>query len=168
MAVISSELVRPMFAIASLILLLGVACGTHPAGAPETETTKALPRQIREAQGPPSVAMPPQREEFAGNKLKREESPSPDPVIDETPKDSAAKKIDWGREATLDEIMAMAKNGEIPQIEWHVMPNVIRAEAADGRIFHIRNENKGIDIRNTLIRAGISIGKGGISFRHVF
>jgi hypothetical protein len=64
--------------------------------------------------------------------------------------------------------MQMAQNGRIREIEWHVMPNIIRVLAVDGRIFHLRNENKGIDIRSEMINAGIKIGKGGIDFRHVF
>ncbi len=83
-------------------------------------------------------------------------------------KPNRAPEIDWGKEITLDEIIAMAKSGQIQEIEWHVMPNIIRAQASDGRIFHIRNENKGVDLRNKLINAGVRIGEGGISFRHVF
>jgi hypothetical protein len=166
--VVSNESIRPTFAVASLILLVAVACGTHPAGAPEAEKTKALPGRTQEAKEPQPVPLPARRVESAGSRLKPTKSPSPDPLIDETPKDQTSNTINWGREATLDEIMAMAKSGEIQQIEWHVLPNVIRAQAANGRIFHIRNENKGIDMRNTLIDAGVNLGKGGIVFRHVF
>ncbi len=76
--------------------------------------------------------------------------------------------MDWGREITLDEIIAMAKSGGIQKIEWHVMPNIIRAQAPDGRVSHLKNQNKGVDIRNALINAGIRIGKDGIDFRYVF
>jgi hypothetical protein len=62
----------------------------------------------------------------------------------------------------------MAKSGRIQEIQWHVMPNVLRVLTLDGRIFHLKNENKGVDLRNMLIDAGVRIGKGGISFRHVF
>lgn len=163
-----NALIRPAFAIVSLILLLVVACTTHPADTPEAEKTSALPGRILEAKKPQSVPLPARRMESAGSKLKPAKGPSPDPSTDETQKNHASDNIDWGREAALDEIMAMAKNSEIQQIEWHVMPNVIRAQAVDGRVLHIKNENKGIDIRNTLIKAGINLGKGGIVFRHVF
>jgi len=86
----------------------------------------------------------------------------------ETRENGSSEKIDWGRETTAGEIVAMAKKGEIREIQWHVMPNVLRAEAADGRIFHIKNENKGIDLRSMLIDAGVRVGNGGVSFRHVF
>lgn len=165
---VSNESIRPTLAVASLTLLMAVACGTHPIGAPEAEKTKALPGQIQEAKETQSVPLPARRVESAGSRLQPAKSPPPDPLIDETPKDQTSNTINWGREATLDEIMAMAKSGEIQQIEWHVLPNVIRAQAANGRIFHIRNENKGIDMRNTLIDAGVNLGKGGIVFRHVF
>ena len=86
--------------------------------------------------------------------------------------DESAKKdferINWGRETTAGEIVAMAKIGEIREIEWHVMPNIIRAVASDGRIFHVKNENKGIDLRGMLVKAGVKVGKGGVDFRHVF
>jgi hypothetical protein len=166
--VISNELMRPTFAIALLIIFLAAACGSRPAAAPEAEKTKAIPAGIQEEKEPQSVSLPAQRTESAARKVQPTKIPSPDPLAGEAPRDHALDKIDWGREATLDEIIAMAKRGEIQQIEWHVMPNIIRAEAPDGRILHIRNENKGIDIRSTLINAGIRLGKGGIGFRHVF
>jgi hypothetical protein len=84
------------------------------------------------------------------------------------PKDQEFEKIEWGHEIKLDELVMLAKSGQIREIEWHVMPNVIRAVASDGRIFHFKNENRGVDLRNLLINAGVQIGKGGISFRHVF
>ncbi len=86
----------------------------------------------------------------------------------EVPSDRISEKVNWGREITLDEIIAMAKDGQIQEIEWHVMPNILRAQASGGRIFHLRNENKGVDLRNKLINAGVRIGNGGITFRHVF
>ncbi|MBN2320062.1 MAG: hypothetical protein JXR49_13330, partial [Acidobacteria bacterium] len=77
-------------------------------------------------------------------------------------------EIDWGREVSLDEMIAMAQGGRIQEIQWHVMPNILRASASDGSVFHLRNENKGVDLRKTLIEAGVKIGKGGIPFRHHF
>jgi hypothetical protein len=62
----------------------------------------------------------------------------------------------------------MTQGGQIQEIQWHVMPNILRALASDGSIFHFRNETKGVDLRNTLIEAGVKIGKGGVSFRHFF
>jgi hypothetical protein len=154
--------------MATLILFLAAACETHPAGAPEAEKTKAAFAGIPKGKESPSVSLPGQKTESASSKVKPTKIPSPDPFAGETPKDNTSMKIDWGREATLEEIIAMAKSGEIQQIEWHVMPNIIRAQASDGRIFHLRNENKGIDIRSVLINAGIHLGKGGVDFRHMF
>ena len=165
---ISNRSIRLTFGIALLTIFLAVACGTHPAGAPEAEKAKSIPADIQKAKESPSVPLPAQRIKSAGGKVKSAISPSPHLLTGETPREDASNKIDWGREAALDEIMAMAKSGEIQQIEWHVMPNIIRAQALDGRIFHIRNENKEIDIRNTLTNAGIRLGKDGIVFRHVF
>ena len=62
--------------------------------------------------------------------------PSPDPAPDEAPRDQALEKVDWGREITLNGIMAMAQSGQIQEIEWHVMPNIIRVLASDGSLFH--------------------------------
>ena len=163
-----SKSTRSTFAIAALILFLAAACGNHPAGAPEAEKAKAIPAGIQKEKESASVALPAQRRESAGGNVKPTKIPSSDSSTRETPSDNAFAKIDWGREATLEEIIAMAKSGEIQQIEWHVMPNIIRAQATEGRIFHIRNENKGMDIRNVLINAGIHIGKGGVDFRHMF
>jgi hypothetical protein len=79
-----------------------------------------------------------------------------------------SEKIDWGKETTVAGLIARAKKGEIREIQWHVMPNIFRAEAADGKIFYIRNENKGIDLRGMLIKEGVRIGEGGVVFQHVF
>jgi hypothetical protein len=77
-------------------------------------------------------------------------------------------EVDWGREIDLDQMIVMAKKGQIVEIQWHIMPNILRAEASDGEIFHLRNENKGVDLRNALINAGVKVGKGGVLFRHLF
>jgi hypothetical protein len=77
-------------------------------------------------------------------------------------------EIDWGVEIGLDEMMALAKEGRITEIQWYVMPNVLRATASDGSFYSLRNENKGVDLRSRLVEAGIKIGEGGIGFRHVF
>jgi hypothetical protein len=78
------------------------------------------------------------------------------------------EKIDWGKETTAAGLIAMAKKGEIREIQWHVMPNIFRAEAGGGRIFYLRNEDKGIDLRGMLIKEGVRIGEGGVVFQHVF
>lgn len=76
--------------------------------------------------------------------------------------------INWGNEVNLDQMIAMAKEGRIREIQWHVLPNILRAETGDGKFFHLKNENKGVDLRNTLIKSGIRIGDGGIQFKHLF
>lgn len=80
----------------------------------------------------------------------------------------ASEEIDWGREVGLDAMIAMAQTGQIQEIQWHVMPNILRAQGADGDVYHLRNENKGVDLRNALMEAGVRIGKDGVLFRHVF
>jgi len=84
------------------------------------------------------------------------------------PNGRESEKIEWGREIKLDELLALAKTGRIREIQWHVMPNVIRAEASNGSVFYFKNQNKGVDLRNLLSNEGIQIGNGGISFRYVF
>ena len=96
------------------------------------------------------------------------ETAAPYPPKDEPQNDHASTEVDWGMEANLDEMISMAKSGRIVEIDWHVLPNILRARTRDGRIFHLRNENRGVDLRNTLIKAGVKIGKDGIIFRHVF
>jgi hypothetical protein len=77
-------------------------------------------------------------------------------------------EIDWGRQVTLDEMMAMCREGKIVEIQWHVMPNILRARAQDGSLYHFPNANKGVDLRSRLIEAGVPIGEGGLQFHHVF
>jgi len=89
-------------------------------------------------------------------------------ISDDAPANQDFEKTDWGVEITLDEIVAMAKGGRIQEIQWHVMPNVLRVLTPEGEIFHLKNENKGVDLRNMLMDAGVRIGKEGIRFRHVF
>jgi hypothetical protein len=154
--------------VALLTIFLLAACGSQPAGSPEAGKMKAMPQDFQKEEELRPVHSAAQPKEPAGLKVKRAKLSSTDPAPDEAPKDQALEKVDWGREITLDGIIAMAQSGQIREIEWHVMPNIIRILALDGSLFHFRNENKGVDLRNTLINAGIRIGKGGVVFRHVF
>lgn len=81
---------------------------------------------------------------------------------------ASASEIEWGREITFDEMMAMAQKSQIEEIQWHVLPNILRARCVDGSTYHFRNENKGVDLRSRLIEAGVRVGNGGLQFRHVF
>ena len=97
------------------------------------------------------------------------ENPPGDRRAKETTKNEhASDQVDWGREINLDKMLAMAKEGQIVEIQWHVMPNILRAQTFDGRIFHLKNEDKGVDLRKTLIDAGVKIGEGGVRFKHLF
>lgn len=78
------------------------------------------------------------------------------------------EKINWGRETAVTEIVAMAKDGQIREIEWHIMPNILRAVASDGRSYYVKNANKGVDLHGMLLKEGVRVGKGGVEFRHLF
>jgi hypothetical protein len=154
--------------VALLTIFLLAACGSQPAGSPDAAKMKAMPQDFQKEKALRPVHSAAQPKEPAGPEVRRAKFSSPDPVPEDAPKDQDLEKVDWGREITLNGIIAMAQKGQIQEIEWHVMPNIIRILASDGSLFHFRNENKGVDLRNTLINAGIRIGKGGIVFRHVF
>ena len=87
---------------------------------------------------------------------------------DKSHNEHASPEINWGQEVNIDEMIAMARRGQISEIHWYVMPNILRTQAFDGGIFHLRNENKGVDLRNTLINAGVKVGEGGVLFKHFF
>ena len=154
--------------VALLTIFLLAACGSQPAGSPDAGKMRAMPRDLQKEEELRPVHSAAQQKEQARPEVRRARLSSPDPAPDEAPKDQNLEKVDWGREIALDGIIAMAQSGRIKEIEWHVMPNIIRILASDGGLFHFRNENKGVDLRNTLINSGIRIGKGGIIFRHVF
>ena len=153
------------FLIALPAAFLLAACGSQPAAGPDAKKkVQDLQRKEDRKQLPADA----QQKRTVRSQFKPAKPASPDRPIEEAPKDRDLAKVDWGREITLEEIISMAKSGRIREIEWHVMPNVIRVVAPDGEIFHLKNENKGVDIRNTLINAGVKIGNGGVDFRHVF
>ena len=154
--------------VALLTIFLLAACGSQPAGSPDAGKMRAMPQNLQKEEELRPVHSSTQPKERAEPEVRRAKLSSPDPAPDEAPKDQDLEKVDWGRGITLDGIIAMAQSGRIKEIEWHVMPNIIRIFASDGSFFHFRNENKGVDLRNTLINSGIRIGKGGIIFRHVF
>jgi thiamine biosynthesis protein ThiC len=87
---------------------------------------------------------------------------------DEPGSEEGAEEIDWGEEIGLDTVIELAKRDDLVEIQWHVMPNIIRVLIADGSIYHFRNENSGIDIIRTLENAGITVGKGGVTVRFSF
>jgi hypothetical protein len=167
--VISDKLIRlSVFGITLPVICLWAACGklsTDSSEAGKPLATAQDSRKEGELQAIPSTARPTESEK---HKVEPQAVPSKVPTERDTKRDRTLEKIDWGGDISLDEIVAMAKKGRIREIQWHVMPNVLRIEAVDGKIFHLKNENKGVDLRNRLIQAGVRIGKGGITFRHVF
>jgi hypothetical protein len=102
--------------------------------------------------------------------------PKPSEIIPvDSPEDESQKKraimdVDWGREVNLDEIVAVAKKGRIVEMQRHVIPNILRSKTSDGGIFHLKNENKGFDLRNTFINASVNkcIGHNSQSRFQVF
>ena len=150
------------------VLLLLTACGDPPAPVSKERRTKTTSQNLQQKEEPPRFPPPEQQKEPVERKEIPVETASPDPYIEETTQDNGFVVVDWGREISLDEIMTMAKSGRIRKIEWHVMPNIIRFLTVDDKIFHLRNENKGIDIRSKMTDAGLKVGKGGIDLQHVF
>lgn len=151
-------------AVFALHLLSG--CGDQPSAS--RGTPKASKRDIpsQANASPPSPPAVPATK-AAGRRVQLSENPPARSTM-QAKEDGGLEKIEWGHEASAAEIIAMAKNGEIREIEWHIMPNILRAVASDGRIFFVRNENKGLDMRGMLADAGVQVGKGGVAFRHVF
>ena len=96
------------------------------------------------------------------------DKPGESTTTDKPQNEQTSSHVDWGREVDLDKMIAMAREGRIKEIQWHVMPNILRAQAFDGQIFHLKNEDKGVDLRNTLIKEGVEIGEGGVLFKHFF
>ena len=93
---------------------------------------------------------------------------NPVPPSGEQEKDLDLMDVNWGREISLNDMIVMAREGRIKEIQWHMLPNILRARAYDGEVFHIRNDDKSVDLRNTLVKAGVEVGEGGLLFRHVF
>ena len=152
--------------LATAFLLTG--CGEQPAGRPEAAKPKAIATAAQPEDPMPEIPSASKPLEPEENESVHPQSALPDPIEDEFATEANNDDIEWGTEVDLEEMISMAKSGKIREIQWHVMPNILRAEALDNRIFHLRNENKGVDLRNALINAGVRVGKGGIIFRHVF
>jgi hypothetical protein len=165
---ISNRWAQLFFVILLPAISLLVACGEQSSGSPEAGKPKIAADVASQEGKLPAVSSPADPTEPEKSKPKPPEIIPADPPEDKSQKEQAFEDVDWGREVNLDEMIAMAKKGQIVEIQWHVMPNILRAQASDGLIFHLRNENKGVDLRNTLINAGVKVGKGGVLFRHVF
>jgi hypothetical protein len=86
-----------------------------------------------------------------------------DPLIE-----GETEVIDWGEEIGIEKVIELAKSGGVFEIQWHVMPNVIRVLMNDGGIFHYKNESTGVDIIKTLEDAGVKTGKEGVAIRFSF
>lgn len=166
--IISNRLTRLFLVIILPAILLLAACGEQPGGSPEAVKPKTAAGIDSQEEKIPAVSSPAEPVEPEKPELKPREIISHDPPENKSQKERAVEDIDWGREVNLDEMITMAKKGQIVEIQWHVMPNILRAQASDGRIYHLRNENKGVDLRNTLINAGVKVGKEGILFRYLF
>ena len=159
---------RSIWAILCLAIFMLAACGDSPIDNPELSKPETIAPDIAPKEELSAIASAEQPKVPEEAKAEIPEVSLPEFAEEESSKETAAEEIEWGQEINLAEMIAKAKSGEIQEIQWHVMPNVLRAQTLDDRIFHLKNENKGVDLRNTLINAGVQIGRGGVIFRHVF
>ncbi|MFC1495599.1 hypothetical protein ACFL6W_09985 [Thermodesulfobacteriota bacterium] len=152
-----NKAIQPLLIVLLQAIVLSAGCGSQSTDISEDEKAKVITRD--------STTEPTESEISQGKHI---QNTLPVAVKNESQNKHASMDINWGSEVNLDEMIAMAKKGQITEIHWYVMPNILRAQTSHGDIFHLRNENKGVDLRNTLIQAGIKVGKGGILFRHFF
>ena len=171
-----NRLMKPIWGTLAVVVFLLAACGESPINDPELGNPEISVSEIVPKEELPAISPDPQPPESEELESKIPENPLPDPAEEAPPvpaevqsqREASDEEIDWGQEVNLAEMIAKAKSGEIREIQWHVMPNVLRAQTFNNRIFHLKNENKGVDLRNTLISAGVKVGRGGVTFRHVF
>ena len=162
------KLIQAILGIPCAAIFLLSACGDNAVDHSESGNSKATVHEIAPEKELPAIPSAGQPKESEKLEARTAENSLPDPAEEEPAKETDGEDIEWGQEISLAEVIDKAKKGEIREIQWHVMPNVLRAEARDHRIFHLKNENKGVDLRNTLLSAGVKIGEEGIIFRHVF
>ena len=159
---------RSIWAISCAAIIMLAACGDASIDNPELNNPDRIASDIVQEEELPAIPSREQAKEPEEAKTETPEIRLPDPVKEDPPEETGTEVIEWGQEIDLAEMIAKARSGEIQEIQWHVMPNVLRAQTLDDRIFHLKNENKGVDLRNALIDAGVQIGSGGVIFRHVF
>jgi hypothetical protein len=163
-----NKLIKAILGISCAIIFLLSACGGSPVDRSESGNPKTTVHDITPKEELPEVPSTEKPKESEKPKSVISENIPPDSAEEEPAREKDSEDIEWGQEIGLAEMIEKAKSGEIREIEWHVMPNVLRAQAWDHRIFHLKNEDKGVDLRNTLMSAGVKIGEGGVIFRHVF
>jgi hypothetical protein len=164
----SDRAIQTLLMILSQAIFLSMGCGNQSADMTEDGKARVVTqdsRQEEELLTTPSSIEPTESDMSQDKPI---QGTSPETGKKKSLQQQSLGEVDWGREVDLDEMIAMAKKGQIVEIQWHIMPNILRAEASDGEIFHLRNEDKGVDLRNTLINAGVKVGKGGVLFRHLF
>jgi hypothetical protein len=159
---------RLIWGIPCGIMLLLAACGNPSMEGPEARNPKAVTHGDARKETLPAIPPSEQQKQSQKAEAKVPDRPLPDPGEEEPEREKGSDEVEWGEKISLDEMIAKAKSGEIREIQWHVMPNILRAQTVDNRIFHLKNENKGVDLRNALINAGVKVGEGGVIFRHVF
>ncbi len=166
----ANGLAQSILGILCTAIFLLAGCGDRSVNGPESRNPKSTAHdQTIEPIGKlPEISSAAKPSESAKPQAEVPEKSPPDLAEEEPPKDAPIEEVEWGQEINLAEMIAKAKSGEIREIQWHVLPNILRAQDFDDRIFHLKNENKGVDLRNTLISAGVQIGKDGITFQHVF
>ena len=168
MGAMPDKLMQAILGILCAMIFLLSACGDSAVDRSESGTPKTALQEMAPEEELPPIPHSEQLKEATKPKAKVAENSLPDPAEEKSAKETDGDDIEWGQEISLAEMIEKAKSGEIREIQWHVMPNVLRAETLDHRIFHLKNEDKGVDLRNTLMNAGVKIGKGGVIFRHVF
>lgn len=163
-----NRLIQLIWITLSAAVFLLAACTESSIDRAEYNNQETIAPEIVPKDELPEIPPDPQPPEHEEQEVENPENLLPDSIEEDPPKETAGGEIDWGQEIDLAGMIAKAKSGEIREIQWHVMPNVLRAQTFDDRIFHLKNENKGVDLRNTLISAGVQVGRGGVEFRHVF
>lgn len=96
------------------------------------------------------------------------EAPTTDPDSRAADEHGDYVEVAWGAEVTFDEMIEMAKRGEIVVIEWYAMPNAIRLVTHDRHYYHVKNEKYGRSARKELVAAGVKVDKGGIPLNYYF
>ncbi len=164
----SDRVIQTLFMILLQVIFLSLGCGNQSADTTEDGKAREATQDSRLEEELLMTASSIESTETDVSQDKPIQGTSSETAKKESLQQQSLGEVDWGREVDLDEMITMAKKGQIVEIQWHIMPNILRAEASDGEVFHLRNENKGVDLRNALINAGVKVGKGGVLFRHLF
>jgi len=124
----SDRAIQTLLMILLQAIFLSVGCGNQSADMTEDGKARAVTQDSRQEEELFATASSMEPTKSNGSQDKPIQGTLSETAKKESLPQQSLGEVDWGREVDLDQMIVMAKKGQIVEIQWHIMPNILRAE----------------------------------------